>query len=164
MFFAGLLSAYWVLRAQVVPWPPLDQPRLPVFVTGVNTLILFGSGLAITRARYRNTVTSERVLGWLLVAGFTGLIFLLVQGYEWTRLLHFGLTASSNIYGGFFYLIVGTHALHVVIALTIMGLVTYRAARGRYSTQSQTGLRLCQVYWIFVVLLWPFIYVALYLF
>ena len=97
------------------------------------------------------------------LATLTGLLFLSIQGYEWIRLLHFGLTAVANIYGGFFYLVVGAHAVHVVIALGILAFVTYRARRGYYSASSQSGLRLCRIYWIFVVLLWPFIYVALYL-
>lgn len=164
MFFAGLLSSYWVLRAQLGAWPPLGQPRLPTVVTGLNTLILIGSAIAIARARYdRKTVSPRAVQGWLALAALTGLLFLSIQGYEWVRLLQFGLSAVANIYGGFFYLVVGAHALHVIIALGILAFVTYRARHGCYTTESQTGLRLCRIYWIFVVILWPFIYVALYL-
>ena len=164
MFFAGLLSSYWVIRAQLDAWPPLGQPRLPVAVTGLNSLILIGSAIAIAHARYdRKTSSSRTVSGWLGLAAFAGLIFLSIQGFEWIRMLHFGLTAVANIYGGFFYLVVGAHALHVVIALGILVFVTYRARQGHYTASCQTGLRLCRIYWIFVVALWPFIYVALYL-
>ena len=39
MFFCGLVSAYLVLRSHT-EWPPADQPRLPVMVTGINTMVL----------------------------------------------------------------------------------------------------------------------------
>ena len=40
MFFAGLIGAYIVFRVGSAIWPPPFQPRLPVAITAVNTLIL----------------------------------------------------------------------------------------------------------------------------
>ena len=53
---------------------------------------------------------------WALTAALGG-VFLLIQGYEWARLIHFGLTVSSSIYGGLFYTLIGFHAFHVAGAL-----------------------------------------------
>ena len=50
LFFAGLISAFLVLRAEAMAWPPLDQPRLPVALTGFNTFLLLVSGWTIQRA------------------------------------------------------------------------------------------------------------------
>ena len=47
MIFAGLISAFWVLRVSAPVWPPPLQPRLPVGVTGANTVILFSSSAMI---------------------------------------------------------------------------------------------------------------------
>jgi heme/copper-type cytochrome/quinol oxidase subunit 3 len=46
MFFAGLISAYLVARGNAAVWPPADQPRLPMSVTAINTVILVLSGLS----------------------------------------------------------------------------------------------------------------------
>src|SRR5262245_60462791 len=43
MFFAGLLGAFLVYRVANETWPPMSMPRLPVEVTGINTLILLYS-------------------------------------------------------------------------------------------------------------------------
>ena len=43
MFFAGLISSYLVLRTGAAQWPPPLQPRLPVLVTGLNTIVLLAS-------------------------------------------------------------------------------------------------------------------------
>src|SRR5438309_6104666 len=47
MFFAGLIGAYIVFRVSAPIWPPPFQPRLPIGVTGVNTLILLASALTM---------------------------------------------------------------------------------------------------------------------
>ena len=65
MLFAGLVSAFWVLRVSAPAWPPPLQPRLPVGVTGLNTLVLLGSSAmvlngvrALRRGERRATVRS----------------------------------------------------------------------------------------------------------
>ncbi|NUO83778.1 DUF1385 domain-containing protein [candidate division KSB1 bacterium] len=50
MFFVALLGAFFVFRFGSADWPPLGQPRLPLAVTGVNTIILLASGLTMFRA------------------------------------------------------------------------------------------------------------------
>lgn len=152
MFFAGLISAYWVLRAQVSPWPPAGQPRLPVLVTGINTLILLGSGFTF--------FGTGRVMMGLTLTG--GLTFLSIQGYEWFRLIRFGLTTARNLYAGLFYIVVGAHALHVAAALIVLAVVAFRAARHRYTPGHHDGLTISRMYWSFVVVIWPILYGLVY--
>src|SRR5210317_2226857 len=70
MFFAGLISAYLVNRAGNPVWPPDDQPRLPVEITAINTLILLLSGLffVLLISKYRKNPESS--LKWLLLSLF----------------------------------------------------------------------------------------------
>ncbi|MBI2981144.1 MAG: heme-copper oxidase subunit III [Deltaproteobacteria bacterium] len=164
MFFAGLFSAYWVLRAQTGVWPPIGQPRLPIGITGANTAILLLSAVTIWRA----DIVQKKgcyicLVGWLALTGLGGAVFLGIQGYEWLRLIRFGLSTTHSIYAGTFYLIVGAHGLHLLAALIVLSAVLLRAARHRYEAPSATGVSLCRTYWTFVVALWPVIYVALYL-
>ena len=164
MFFGGLISAFLVLRVTAAVWPPPLQPRLPIGVTAVNTLVLFASSIAMAAAiqalRRGDARALVRRLG--LAAGLGGL-FLLVQGYEWARLVGFGLTLSSDAYGTTFYTLIGAHAAHVLGALVWVGVVALLAARGRF-TEGRTGpLRACAIYWHFVVALWPILFVAVYL-
>src|SRR5438128_5268812 len=50
MFFAGLVGAFLVYRMANETWPPMAMPRLPVVVTGINTLILLYSAVTIRLA------------------------------------------------------------------------------------------------------------------
>lgn len=163
MFFAGLLSAYLILRVQVVPWPPTGQPRLPVLVTGINTLILLTSGVALfCGGRALKKSCNLCLVGWIGIGALCGTLFLAIQGYEWVRLIGFGLTTVKNIYGGLFYLVVGTHAVHLLAALVVLLIVFLKAVQGRYTAAHQTGFVVFRMYWTFVVLVWPVIYGLLY--
>jgi heme/copper-type cytochrome/quinol oxidase subunit 3 len=159
MFFAALISAYVVLRAQVPEWPPFDQPRLPVGVTAANTLVLLASGYTMIRAA---RASASELSSWLASTAFLGALFLAIQGYEWVRLVGYGLTHTSSLYGATFYTLVGAHGLHVLAALAVLGLVTVRARRGRYD-DDRTALAMCQLYWLFVVAVWPVLYALVYL-
>jgi cytochrome c oxidase subunit III len=164
MFFGGLVSAFLVLRVTAVQWPPPLQPRLPVGVTGVNTLVLLGSSVAMAAAARALDQHDARVLmRRLLLAGGLGTAFLLVQGYEWLRLVSYGLTVSSGAYGTTFYTVIGTHAAHVAAAVVWVGVTAWLAARGRFLDGRTGALQACAIYWHFVVALWPVLYVAVYL-
>ena len=105
MFFVGLIGAFLVFRLGSEVWPPPAQPRLPVGVTGINTVILLFSGLtgylALRAVRDGN---SRGLFQWILTTVGLGTLFLSIQGYEWIRLIHFGLTVSSGTYGTTIYI------------------------------------------------------------
>lgn len=165
MFFAGLIGAFLVFRIGSSVWPPPFQPRLPTGVTGINTLILLSSAVTMSCALRANRRGERARLGrWLSWTALLGLVFLLVQGYEWIRLLHFGLTVSSSVYGGLFYTLIGFHGAHVFGALIWLVYVWWKARQGTYSKRHYTGLQTCSMYWIFVVALWPILYGLVYLY
>lgn len=163
MFFAALFSAYSIVSAGADNWPPLGQPRLPVASTAFNTLALLLSGWTMFRANRhfaarppRLKSTRQFLLATLLLGGF----FVLFQGFEWLRLLRYGLTMVSSSYGSFFYLLIGTHALHAIAALTVLFLVFSKLRQGRMSKGQFWG---AQVFWYFVVAVWPVLYILVYL-
>jgi heme/copper-type cytochrome/quinol oxidase subunit 3 len=165
MFFAGLIGAYIVFRLGSPVWPPPFQPRLPIGVTGVNTIILVASGVTMRRGiRAIETGSRDKLIRLLGLTALFGGIFLAVQGFEWSRLIHFGLTVSSSVYGGLFYTLIGFHGLHVVGALIWLLVVFARAQKGHFTREHHIGLQTCGMYWTFVVALWPVLYGVVYLF
>jgi heme/copper-type cytochrome/quinol oxidase subunit 3 len=162
MFFAALMSAHTIARATAMGgiWPPMGQPRLPVERTAVNTAILLLSGILLWIANRRMKAEPGRAMRYLAGAIATGIAFVLLQGVEWVRLLREGLTMTSSNHGAFFYLIVGTHALHAVAAIVALMWVYILMRRG---TLALSTFAATQVFWYFVVVLWPVIYLRVYL-
>ncbi len=164
MFFAGLISAFVVNRASAGVWPPYGQPKLPVEVTGVNTMILLASAITLWlfNRQVKNSTEKIKSQSLLYVTLLLGTIFLGIQGTEWVRLIQFGLTTSSSLYGSFFYLIVGAHGIHVVAGLLIL-FYLFSKTRGSCTLSAlKNKATVCSMYWYFVVLVWPILYTLVY--
>jgi heme/copper-type cytochrome/quinol oxidase subunit 3 len=159
MLFAGLISAFTIIRSSSVVWPPPGQPRLPFEATAFNTAVLLLSGAALLwtrRAFDRNRAAARTPLA---VAIALGAFFVVVQGAEWVAMIRQGLTLTSSTLGGFFYLAVGLHALHAIAALALLG-VTFRRLRRGWLASSQLGT--AEVLWYFVVAVWPVLWLVVY--
>lgn len=164
MFFAGLLSAWSIVKSTAAPglWPPPGQPRLPIEATAVNSAVLIASGVLAWLA-YKAFVadrTSARPRRLLFAAAALGAGFVSFQGYEWVALIGEGLTMRASTYGSFFYMIVGAHAVH---ALGAIGALLWGWRRASTSTLSSDQLAAVVALWTFVVALWPVLYVTVYL-
>jgi heme/copper-type cytochrome/quinol oxidase subunit 3 len=163
MLFAGLIGMFLVFRLSQ-NWPPPDLPRLPVGITALNSVVLFASLVPLTRALRGARAHDGTGRGGVQIAALLGGLFLTVQGVEWLRLLAHGLTPGSSVYGGTFYLLIGTHGLHVLVAvvwLTVLAILERRARRG---WSSWAGLEMCTVYWYFVCGLWAVLFPLVYIY
>jgi len=163
MLFAGFVSAFVIVQSHTPPgaWPPPNQPRLPVARTALNTMALLASGVALHVAgRKLRRFESRTASLWMGAALALGAFFVVGQGMEWVALLRQGLTLTSSQLGSFFYLIVGTHALHAVAAILALALAWRALLAGRL-TLSWFGA--VQLFWYFVVLIWPVLYWKVYL-
>lgn len=161
MFFGALISAYLIVKSGNIMWPPPDQPRLPLTLVAINTLFLIGSGILVyfsNKSLARGEEAAARKQ--LLLAIILGAIFVGVQGYEWVRMLGHGLTMTSSTYGSFFYMIIGCHALHVFVTLAVLINVYRKFANGTLKHSTFWGV---QVFWYFVVGVWPILYCLVYL-
>lgn len=162
MFFAGLLSAYSIARSSGVDWPPPGQPRLPEEVTAINTggLLLSGVLLLLAHRAFSRPDQRSKTRRLLLLSALFGCLFVVVQGSEWVRLIGFGLTLSSSVYGSFFYLIIGTHGLHALAGSVALVWASRQLQSDRLTA---TALITTQIFWYFVVGIWPLLYFLVYL-
>lgn len=160
MLFGGFVSAFTIMRASALVWPPPGQPRLPAGETAFNTAVLLASGLALVVAGRAFRRNAPKARTPLLVAMLLGAFFVLCQGREWVMLLGQGFTLHSSALGSFFYLIVGFHALHAVVAIGILAYAWNRLRRG-FLPAGVMGA--AEVFWYFVVGIWPLLYWRVYL-
>ena len=160
MMFAGLISAFTIVKAGALGWPPPGQPRLPVEATAFNTAMLLASAAVLFYSGRAFDGSRDAAKRPLFVAIGLGAFFVCFQGYEWISLIRHGLTLTSSNYGSFFYLIVGMHGLHALAGLAMLVRAASKLTRGSLAASTFAAARL---FWYFVVGLWPILYFLVYL-
>jgi cytochrome c oxidase subunit 3 len=161
MLFGSFFTAYFFVRvAQGTPWPTPGL-ELPVFVAGLNTIILVTSSFtmhwalqAIKRGN-RSGLQAGLTLTFLL-----GLTFLLTQILEYARI---GFAPYTNAFGTIFFCLTGLHGAHVFVGLTLLLAATVRAYRGHYSPEAHLGVEIPGIYWHFVDVMWIVVYTTVYI-
>lgn len=163
MLFAGLIGAFITFKFGAEVWPPSDQPRLPLDITTVNTLVLLLSGGFMVRAlRLLKSYKTNKIKNALWITLILGIVFLSIQGFEWMRLISYGVTLKSGVFGGTFYLLIGCHAIHCIGAVLWLGIATFKFNKSSARSQS-LNISLAGMYWLLVVLLWPVLFIFVYL-
>jgi cytochrome c oxidase subunit 3 len=162
MFFLALFSAYFVSRSKVgVNWAPPGDLRLPVLTTGFNTLVLVVSGILMVASVKAYAAPASRARGFNLFTQslLLGAFFVFFQGYEWMNLLRYGMNISSGLFAATFYLIIGAHAFHAIGAIVAMLLLLPKVKK---QTATVDGMKAMQIFWLFVVGVWPILYGLVY--
>jgi len=163
MFFAGLISAYIVLRMGHPAWPG-SEGHLSVPLGTINTLVLICSSTTIVMslaATQRGAVYAARL--WLLAAIGLGTLFLVIKGFEYGAKFSHHIVPGTSIFWSCYFTLTGFHALHVlggvVYNLWVLA-VTFDAPV--WSRRSYL-LELAGLYWHFVDIVWIFLFPLLYL-
>jgi cytochrome c oxidase subunit 3 len=167
MLFGSLFTAYFFVRFNISDqWPPLNaegEPfELPKVITAVNTAILVSSSFTIWWAEHRLRHGDRKGLKrGLLVTLFLGATFLIIQINEY---VHLGFTPHDQAFGSTFYVLTGTHGLHVFVGLTILTLCYIRVVKAHDFTPTwSTPLQAGGYYWHFVDVVWVLLFVLVYL-
>jgi cytochrome c oxidase subunit III len=161
MLFGSFFTAYFFVRVSAHTHWPTAGHELPVFVAGINTIILVSSSFtmhwalqAIKRGN-RAGLQAGLTLTFLL-----GLTFLLTQIREYSRV---GFAPYTDAFGTIFYCLTGLHGAHVFVGLTILLFMTIRAFRGHFSPEHHHGVEIGGIYWHFVDVMWIVVYSTVYL-
>jgi cytochrome c oxidase subunit 3 len=73
------------------------------------------------------------------------------------------LQGLTQIYFSLYFTMTGLHALHMIVGIGIMLVITWMAAKGTFSPAYYTPVEMAGLYWHFVDLVWIFLFPLLYL-
>ena len=167
MSFSGFLLGYAVLRSSK-DWPNPAE-HLGIGLSGFATFILICSSvsmvLSIDACKHNDR---KGMLNWLLATIIGCACFLGIQMYEYTHLVHQGLTLSSfihgnNLFGSTFYMITGFHGMHVLSGVIYLSCMYKMAVEGKFADGHYGSLEIAGLFWHFVDLVWILVFTFIYL-
>jgi len=163
MLFGSLIIVYLVYRGKSVVGPyPADLLNIP-FIT-VTTFVLLMSSLMMVLALsavQRGDMRWGKV--WLFMTALLGMVFLGGQVYEFSHFVHEGLTLKTNLFGGSFFLLTGTHGAHVTVGVIWLLSLVFMAQRGRLTGANVETVEIAGLYWHFVDVVWIVLFTLIYL-
>jgi len=162
MFFAAFVSTYVVSRTSAGQWRPADLPPLVTPLSIGNSVVLAASGVSMLLALL--AVRRDDPVGlklYLTITCALGLAFVGIQAFEFFRLMQVVPFGGSS-FGNCFYVLGGVHGVHVLAGVILLCVVLANAIKGRYHRYRSTGVLLSSFYWWFVVIVWAFLFTALY--
>jgi cytochrome c oxidase subunit 3 len=165
LLFAGFLASYGLARLAAVDWPDQSQVFSITFISAMTFVLISSSATmatAVAAARNGERATGVRALLATLAGG---LVFLGMQAWEWTHLIHQGATPWHNpwgdaLFGAYFFLITAFHGTHVLTGAIVLATTALRLRAGKSSPE---GVEVAGLYWHFVDLVWVFIFTLFYL-
>ncbi len=160
--FGIFVIAYLYYTGKSISGPQPGQVlRLPIF----NTVCLLSSSLTIWFAERALKKGAMAVFNlWWAFTVILGAIFLGGTAREWNKLIyHDGLTISTNLFGTTFYSLVGLHASHVIIGLTMLLIVLLFGLTGKLKAEHSGNVEVLSIYWHFVDAVWVVVFTVVYI-
>jgi cytochrome c oxidase subunit 3/cytochrome o ubiquinol oxidase subunit 3 len=150
--------AFYIGKSLTGPTPSqvLELPIWP-------TLCLLTSSITVgIAARALKSNQLQRFKVWTTVTILLGLEFLRQTALEWRHLIaDWHLTITTNLFGCTFYSLVGLHASHVVLGLTLLSLTLVLGLKGSMYGQARR-FELLAWYWHFVDAVWVAVFTMVY--
>ena len=138
-------------------WSPLNEPKL----LWVNSGFLVAASICYewTKSQLSNNEESNLKTS-LLIAGVFSVLFLLGQLIAWNQLQESGHNLSGNPANSFFYVLTALHGLHLLGGLYVWGRSILKVWSGAINDVS-TSIKLCAVYWHFLLIVWIVLFILL---
>jgi cytochrome c oxidase subunit III len=140
---------------------PAQVLELPI----VATICLLSSSLTIWRAE--KAIENYRMgsfTAWLGATIALAGVFLADTALEWKKLIsQDGLTVSTNLFGTTFYSLVGLHATHVVVGLSLLTSTFIFSLFGWVDSRQSERFGVIALYWHFVDAVWIVVFTVVYL-
>jgi cytochrome c oxidase subunit 3 len=73
------------------------------------------------------------------------------------------LQEHTQIFFSLYFTMTGLHALHMIIGIALMMVITWMAWQGKFSAQYYTPVEMSGLYWHFVDIVWIYLFPLLYL-
>jgi cytochrome o ubiquinol oxidase subunit 3 len=163
LMFAVLFAVYAVLRNATAGGPAavdIFKPELALAETLILLTSSFTCGIGMIAARRGN---KNQVLAWFGITFLLGMAFLSIELYEFAEFIHEGHTWQVSAFLSSFFVLVGTHGLHITSGLLWLAVILFFTVKRGLTSSMVRKLALLSLFWHFLDIVWIFIFTIVYL-
>lgn len=160
MFFAALTSGFIVyIGGRGGKALEMQLPSAFMFSTGIiilSSATFHMASLAAKKLQFQK----QRLFLWLTVV--LGVAFLAIQIIGWNQLVNAqAFLVNTNASISFVYIFTGTHLLHIIAGLALLGYALYVSYSNKPQVKNLYNMQMSSIFWHFVDIIWIYLYVFL---
>ncbi|WP_368500153.1 cytochrome o ubiquinol oxidase subunit III [Paracoccus sp. 1_MG-2023] len=163
LIFGILFAVHAVLGQNYAAGPsPADLFEIEMILVS-TAMLLFSSityGFAVIAMQNDD---KQGLVRWLLVTGGFGLAFLGLELYEFYHLWHLGATPMASAFLSSFYVLVGTHGLHVTAGCIWLAVLLSQVGMHGLTHENRRRIMCLSLFWHFLDLIWIGVFSFVYL-
>ena len=163
LIFAALFATFGVLGRNYAAGPS-GADLFDLRLVALNTSLLLLSSITYGFAMLE--MDKERVdaiLKWLAITGLFGAAFVGIELFEFGHLIHEGATPQRSAFLSSFYVLVGTHGLHVTFGIVWLVTLMVQVRRLGLIAANQRRLMCLSMFWHFLDVVWIGVFTFVYL-
>jgi cytochrome o ubiquinol oxidase subunit 3 len=163
LLFAVLFATYGVLGHNYAAGPS-GADLFDLRLVALNTSLLLLSSITYGFAMLE--MGKERIdatLKWLAITGLFGAAFVAIELYEFAHLIREGATPQRSAFLSSFFVLVGTHGLHVTFGLVWLVTLMVQVRRLGLIAANQRRLMCLSMFWHFLDVVWIGVFTFVYL-
>ncbi len=163
LIFAILFATFGVLAGNFAGGPSGKELFDLPYVAGETLLLLVSSftfGVAMLNMQARRT---DNVIVWLLITFLLGTGFIWMEVHEFAHLIAEGAGPDRSAFLSAYFVLVGTHGLHVTAGLLWLVVMMHQTARYGLDGIVRRRLSCLSLFWHFLDLVWICVFTFVYL-
>lgn len=163
LMFAVLFACYAVLRNNTnggASGSEIFSAKLALVETLILLTSSFTAGIAMIATKRRD---KAKTLLWFGITFVLGLIFLAIEIGEFAKFMHEGHSFQSSAFLSSFFVLVGTHGLHITSGLLWMAVTMVFVIKRGLNNHLVRKLSYLSLFWHFLDIVWIFIFTIVYL-
>ncbi|MDX8344594.1 cytochrome c oxidase subunit 3 [Rossellomorea sp. YZS02] len=164
VIFASLFGVYLTLKSHISEGPSSAQMLELKSVTLSTVLLLSSSFTIYSCLQASDSGKMGKTFLLLLLTFLLGGSFLLMESREFIHYYEQGFEVDSSPFLSSFYLLVGTHGLHVFAGVVWIGILLIHFRMKGICRETTSRLSVFSLYWHFVDLVWVLIFTLVYLY
>lgn len=164
ILFGTLFATYVVLHAGTAGGPTAKELfEMPGVIAETFILLTssFTSGLAVLSMHAGN---KRGLIGWLIVTAVLGASFVALEVTEFLNMIHHEhATIATSAFLSSFFVLVGTHGLHVSVGIIWMTALMIQLGKRGITPVTKRKVGVISLYWHFLDVVWIFVFSVVYL-
>lgn len=164
VLFASLFAVHAVLSNSFEDVYIITKDIFKLTFVFIETLCLLCSSLSCSYSViHANNMNAKKFQKWIILTLLLGLCFINMEIYEFYHLILNGYNPLINAFFSSFFILVGTHGIHVAVGIIWIIIMIIHLRREGFTDINLIRLQCFSLFWHFLDIIWICVFSEVYL-